>query len=249
MSTNWSTPKRNIIAGMLDLRKALAAGQNARLQRMANEDCAFPIKVRNSITDFRAYECSVGLLKTRQGIIDDPRMPAFEKYLALNYKACYGTEAAMKRYYETGKLSSDNFKGIGRSHLVRVEDMVRFFTVVKDDRAEMFRSQYLDEQTANQTHFYDHYRLKREHDIYTISRFKRKLWVVELLRDDKPKAVVPWTQRAFMTAINIIVFPFKFIPERRVMKMDEYKVVTYRIGAVTNGFSIDIHIPKKFSFN
>ena len=249
MSTSWTTPKRNIFAAMLDLRKALAAGQNARLIRMANEDCDFPIKVKNSITDFRAYEFSVGLLKTRRSIASDERMPAFEKYLALNYKACYGTQEAKDRYYETGKLSPDNFLGIGRSHLVKVEDMVRFLSITKDSRAEMFRSQYLDESTGDETHFFDIFRLGREHSVYTISRFKKKLWVVELLRDDKPKAVVPWAQRLFMSVITALVYPFKYIPERRVMHMDDYKIVTYRIGAVTNGYSVDIHITKKFSFN
>ena len=245
MNTNWTTPKRNILAGIWDLRSALAAGQNARLIRMANEDCKYPIKVRNSITDFRAYEFQVGLLKTRASIASDERMPAFLRYLSLNYKACYGTQKAVDRYYERGLLSPDNFKGIGRSHLVKVEDMVRFLSITGDkDRAEMFRSQYLDETTGNETHFYDHYRLKREHSVYTIQRFKRKVWVVELLKPDQ-KVKTPF----LIKILNAVLFPLKFIPKRSVLEMTEYKCVTYRIGAVTSGFSIEFHIPKKFSFN
>ena len=245
INTNWSSPKRNIFAAMLLLRTALAAGQNARLIRARNEDCKYPIKVKNSITDFRAYEFSVGLLRTRAGIISDERMPAFEKYLSLNYKTCYGTQEAVERYYETGYLCPDNFKGQGRSHLVAVKDMVHFLITTGDaDRAEMFRSQYFEESTGNETHFFDLYRLGKEHSIYTVSRFKHKLWVVELLKDDAPKTRIP----VLVYVLNFILYPLKYVPQKSVLKMNEYRCVTYRVGAVTNGFSIEFHIPKKFGF-
>ena len=246
---NWTTPKRNILAGIWDLRSALAAGMNAVLIRARNEDCSYPIKVRNSITDFRAYEFQVGLLKSRASIARDERMTAFEKHLSLNYKACYGTQEAVERYYEKGLLSPDNFKGVGRSHLVAVKDLIAFHACLPDkhskDYAKMFADQYYEEHTANETHFYDMYRLKREHSIYTISRFKRKVWTVELLRDNQPKARVPWAVKI----LNALCFPLKFIPKKSVLRMDEYKVVTFRIGAVTSGLSVEFHVPKKFSFN
>ena len=241
---NWTTPKKYMLPAMLDLRSALAAGENAKLIRACNEDCQHPIKVKNSITDFRAYECSVGLLKTRRSIADDERMPSFEKYLSLNYKQCFGTQEAMDRYYEKGLLSKDNFKGIGRAHLVAVKDMVRFFSIIKDDREEMFRSQYFGETTGDETHFFDIYRLGREHSVYTISRFKRKVWAVQLLRSDQPKARVPF----LIKILNVLLYPLKYIPTKSVLRMPEYKVVTFRVGAVTNGLSVDFHIPKKFGF-
>jgi len=250
-NTNWTTPKRNIFAALNDLRHALAAGQNARLIRARNEDCQHPIKVKNSITDFRAYEFSVGLLKTRKQIVIDPDMPEFLKYLSLNYKACYGTQQAVDRYYNTGKLSKDNFKGIGRSHLVKVEDLIAFHACLPDkfskDYAQMFKAQYLDDTRADETHFYDMYRLKREHSIYTISRFKRKVWVVELLRPDQ-KIKTSWLMLTSIGLLNAIMYPLKFIPTKSVLRMDEYKCVTFRIGAVTSGLAIEFHIPKKFSF-
>lgn len=248
INTNWTTPKRNIFAGMLDLRKALAAGYNARLIKIKNEDCQNPIKVKNSITDFRAYEFSVGLLKTRQGIIDDPRIEPFNKYLSLNYRNCYGTREAVDKYYKTGLLSTDNFKGVGVSHLVYVEDLVLFHTALPDkfskEYGEMFKHQYLDDNTKDETHFFDMYRLKKEHSIYTISRFKRKVWAVELLSDDKDKPKQPILFKIF----NTILHPLKYIPRRSVLKMPEYRVVTFRVGDVTHGYSIEINIPKKFSF-
>jgi len=252
MNTNWSTPKRNIFAAINDLRRALAAGHNARLIRARNEDCAFPIKVRNSITDFRAYEFSVGLIKTRNGILSDDRMEAFQKYLTLNYKNCYGSEEAVNRYYETGLLSKDNFRQVGRSHLVKVEDLVHFHACLPDkkskDIAQMYASQYFEGNTGDERHFFDHFRLKREHSIYTISRFKHRLWVVELLnKNDKP-ARIPWTHAAMLKTLQVLVYPLKYIPKRSVLKMDNYKLVTYRVGDVVNGIAIEFQIPKKFGF-
>jgi hypothetical protein len=94
MNTNWSSPSTNIFAGLNDLRKALAAGQNARLIRARNQDCAFPIRVRHHDTDFRNYEFQSGYVRSRNEILRDPNMTDFEKHLALNYKT----------YYTSGKL-------------------------------------------------------------------------------------------------------------------------------------------------
>jgi hypothetical protein len=43
-NTNWTSPKTNIFAGMNALRGALASGENAKLERYWNEDCAYPIR-------------------------------------------------------------------------------------------------------------------------------------------------------------------------------------------------------------
>lgn len=247
MNTNWTTPKRNIILVIWDLRSALAAGMNARLIRARNEDCAYPISVKNSITDFRAYEFSVGLMKTRNQIADDPRTEPFLKHLSLNYKNCYGTQEAVDRYYETGKLSMDNFKMQGRSHLVNVKDMVVFLTLMNDDRGKMFKEMYIDDDKANERHFYDHYRLKREHSPYTIKRFKRKVWVTELLKADQ-KIKLSWLMFTLIGLLNGMCYPLKFISRRHVLQMKKYKIITFRVGDVINGFAIEIHIPKKFGF-
>lgn len=248
MNTSWSSPKRNIIAALLLLRSALAAGQNARLIRMRNEDCAFPIREKHVDEDFRNFEFSSGHLSTRADIYNNTSMSEMEKYLSLEFKTCYGTEEAMLHYYETGLLSPDNFKGIGRSHLVKVRDMVHFLISTGDiERAEMFKHQYLTEEGSKERHFYDFYRYKHGSP-WATKKFKNKLWVVELLSKDEPKAKVPWA----VTILNIVLAPLffimKWIPRRSVLKMDDYKCVTFRVGDVTNGMSIEFHMPKKFSF-
>jgi hypothetical protein len=247
-NTHWSSPKRNILAGLNDLRKALASGYNAQLIRLANEDCSYPIKVKNSITDFKAYEFSIGLLKTRQQVQADLTMPEFEKYLTLNYKTCYGTQRAVDRYYDTGIITRGNFKGHGRSHLVAVKDLVRFHATQSNKKdkeyAKMFEDQYFGEDTAGEQHFFDIYRLKREHSVYTIKRFKKKLWVVDLIKDGQPKAKIP----VLVHVMNVLAYPLKFVPERSTLKMNEYRCVTFRIGDVIHGFSVEFHIPKRFAF-
>ena len=243
-NTNWSSPKTNIFAGTLTLISALQSGHNARLIRMKNEDCAFPIRVKRHDTDFRNYEFSSGHPSTREEILNEKHRTDFQKELTLNYKTCYGTDAAVKRYYEKGLLSSDNFKGMGRSHLVKVSDMVRFLTVTGDqERAEMFKRQYLTGEEANQKHFYDFYSYKHG-SLHIPKTFKRKVWVVELLSSGDEKANVP----VLAKIMNVLTYPLRFIPKRSVLKMDNYKLVSYSIGGVKNGYEIEFHIPKKFSF-
>jgi hypothetical protein len=245
MNTNWSSPKRNIIAGMLDLRSALAAGQNAILVKAFNEDCSYPIKEKIHDEDYRNYEFQSGYLSTRREICEDPNMDDFHKYLTLNFKTCYGTQEAVNRYYETGLLSKDNFKGMGVSHLVNIEDLIAFYNVIGNtELAELYRSQYYDDQTGDERHFFDFYRYKHGSP-WAIKKFKNKLWVIELLGKDKPKAKIPF----MVKVLNVVLHPLKYIPRRSVLRMPQYTNYTFRVGDVVNGFSIEFQIPKKFSFN
>lgn len=249
--TTWSSPKTNIITAANDLRKCLASGYKARLIRVLNEDCEHPILLdKDELSkDFREYEFSIGTLRTRAEIKADTSMSEFEKTLSLEYHACFGLEDAVKEYYETGVLSTDNFFGMGKSHLVKVSDMINFLQSSDDPKDHEWAKvweHYSDDEDAR--HFYDTFRLKSA-QYRTPRTFKHKLWAVEML-DQKSEEVYqqPAALRALMTLIKIIVTPLKFIPERRVMDMGQYKWVNFRIGDVTNGYSIDIHIPKKFSF-
>jgi len=248
INTNWSTPNTNIFAAMLNLRTALTSGYNARLIKMKNEDCAYPIKEKFDDKDFRNYKFSSGHLANRKTIFDDKYYSEFQKYLALNYKTCYGTQKAIDKYYKKGLLSPDNFKGIGISHLVNISDMIHFLVSTGDnDRAEMFKHQYFSIEGAKEMHLYDFYTYKNNSP-YIIKKFKHKLWVVELLEKDEPKAKTPW----LISIMNIILIPIyfiiKFIPKRDILKMKEYTKYKFRIGGIVNGFAIEFQIPKKFSF-
>jgi hypothetical protein len=254
MNTHWTSPKKNFLAGMNDLRHCLASGYNARLIRARNEDCAHPLTVKNRYSDFRCYEFAYGTLSTKNEILASTTMDDFEKELSLNYKACFGTEEAMNRYYETGVLSNDNFKGMGRSHLVKVSDMVEFFEKNNFEsggdmeRAKMFKEQYITGEQANNRHFWDFFRLKNGYNHWNVIHFKHKLWVVEMLDKNEPKAKLPVTARIVIGIINVLTYPLKFIPRKSVLKMDEYTDYTFRIGSVRKGFSVQFQIPKKFSF-
>lgn len=249
MNTSYSSPKTNIFAALLLLRSALAYGTNARLVKLRNEDCAFPIKEKRVDEDFRNYEFSSGHLSTREDIYNNTSMSEMDKYLSLEFKACYGTEEAVNRYYETGLLSPDNFKGMGRCHLVKIRDMVHFLISTGDtERAEMFKHQYLTEAGGRERHFYDFYRYKHGSP-WAIKKFKRKLWVVETLSKDEPRAKVPVVLIIMNAVLSPVYFVMKYIPRRSVLKMDNYKCVTYRVGDVTNGFAVEFHIPRRFGFN
>jgi hypothetical protein len=244
MNTNWSTPNRNFFAGINNLRKALASNYNARLVKANNEDCEYPIKEKNYNLNFKNYEFNYGTSKTRQDIIDDKLMSDFDKYLTLNYITCYGTQEAKDTYYKTGLLSKDNDKGVGVSHLIKVSDLVAFlYSINETNRAKTLKEQYLTLETSGENHFYDFYTLQSGSE-YVPKKFKNKVWVVELLDDDKPKTKIPFLVHVF----NVLSYPLKYVPQKSVLNMDDYKCVTYRIGDVVNGYSLEFHIPKKFNF-
>jgi len=244
MNTNWSSPKTNALAGINCLRKALASGENVRLVRTRNEECSYPIKVKQHDTDFRNYESYIGYGASIDSIMADTSMSDFEKHLSLNYVNCFGTPEAVKEYYTSGLLSPDNNKGMGVSHLVKAEDLIRFMVVTGDSRAAMYKRQYAAPEYSSVTHMYNFYKYKHG-SLWLVKKFKRKLWVVELLGDDKPKPRTP----VLVKVLNVMAYPLKWIPERNVLRMDEYKCVRFRWGSVINGFAIEFHVPKKFSFN
>ena len=74
--------------------------------------------------------------------------------------------------------------------------------------------------------------------------FKKKVWVVVLYYNHK-KYRVPF----LVHVLNVLAWPLKFVPKRSVLKMDKYKIITYRIGGIQNGYSLEFGVPKKFSFN
>lgn len=242
-NTNWSSPKTNIVSALLDLRKALAAGYKAKLVRARNEDCDHPIKEKNQDSDFRNYEHSIGYGSSINKIMADESRTEFEKYLTLNYVSVFGSEEAMKRYYETGVVGADNFKNMGRNHLVKVDDLIAYFKSVNDNRANLYERQYRAPEHVNDVvHMFDFFRYKHGSP-YAIKKFKQKLWVVQLDGKDET-ASLP----VVIKVLNFLMYPLKFVPQMSVLRMPEYKLVSYRVGAVVNGFKVEFQIPKKFSF-
>lgn len=159
--------------------------------------------------------------------------------MMINYCGVFGTDEAIKNYRETGKFTKDNIKGIGRWYIAKRQDVINY--LIKDgdeDRAACF------DLNNSQKHFVDNFHIKPECD-RTPKKFKSKLWVVEMLKDSEPKTKTP----LLVKLITVAVYPLKWIPRKRTLNMGNYKTVKYQWGDVINGFSVEFHIPKKFSFN
>ncbi|MBN1183460.1 MAG: hypothetical protein JXB49_14300 [Bacteroidales bacterium] len=253
MSTNWSTPKTNIFAGINELRHALAYGCKARLIRLWNEDCQYPITEKHQDTDFRNYGFRIGYISSVNEIKNNPNMGEFEKHLSLNYVSCYGTPEAVKKYYKTGELSEDNFKGAGVNHLVQVDELIKFYGQFTEsggdiERANMYERQYRAPEHANDNRFFFDFYSYKHGSQYATKKFKHKLWVVELLDSEEEQPKLPVITRILMSIITALVYPLKYIPRKSVLHMPEYTNYSYRIGDVIHGFSVEFQIPKKFSF-
>lgn len=242
MNLCWTTPKRNIFKAVGDLRRALSSGRRAKLVRARNKDCEFPIKTRNDSRDFRDFEFQVGYASCRDTINARTDLSDFEKHLALNYHTCYGTPEAREHYYKTGQLQPDNDKGVGTSHLVLVQDFVDFLDGEgQHSRANMFRRQYLTPGYDSICHLYQFFRLKRDIDYWNIPDLK--VWAIATPDADETVKTGP-----LLSILNFVLKPLKWIPEKDVLDMGDYKNVTYRVGSVMNGFAVEFHVPKKFSF-
>ena len=222
----------------------MQAGQHAVLIRARNEDCSHPIRVKQHDLDFRNYKFNIGYCSSVNKIKADPNLSDFEKHLSLNYISMFGSEEAMLHYYSTGELSEGNFKNVGRSHLVNVDDYIKWLEDHKEyQRAQMYSRQYRSpEHVHDTTYLFDFYRPEHRTE-FSVKTFKNKLWVVELL-DKDTEVKVP----LMVKILNVILYPLKYIPKKSVLRMPEYKVVTFRVGDVIHGFSIDFQVPKKFSF-
>ena len=241
MKTNFSRPTTNIFAGLNQLRHALAYGMRVKLIRIDNADCTHPILNKQQDQDFRNYEFSSGHAAARTTINADKGMSDFQKHLSLNYVNCYGTQEAVDNYYKTGVVVPDNHLGIGVSHLVLATDLITMMLENQDkQRADRYQRQYTSIGFDDFLYFYDFYRYKHDSP-YAIRKFKRKVWAVaELETGDKVSRAVK--------VFNFIIKPLQLIPSRDVLKMGDYKVITYRVGSIKHGYSMELTIPKKFSF-
>ena len=244
--TTWSGPKTNIFSAVWNLKQALSSGRKTRLIKVRNEECQYPIKVRNANLDFRTYKFYLGYPETYNNILNSNRSD-FDKHLSLNYVSAFGTEEAINTYYETGYLSKNNFHGIGKSHLVKVVDIIDYLAKNKDDKAKIYFDQYLNPDTRDTKFFFDFF-TKEHGNEWEIKYFNRKLWVVQLLDNEDVNYKMPTVIKILNAVISPVIYLIKFIPKKNVLQMPEYKCVTFRIGDVTNGYAVEFHIPKKFNF-
>jgi hypothetical protein len=252
-NTHWSSPSTSLFAGLLSLRSALASGHNAELIRLNNEECEHPLMKKDDpkAVDFRGYKFQIGYQSTYNKILEGKESP-WNQELTLNYISVFDTEEAIEKYYETGILTNDNLKGIGRNHLVKVDDLIEHYSKQPasdkwaHQRAASLYAQYRDPATRDQRFFYDFF-LKERGNEWLVKKFKHKLWVVNLLDENDPKEP-PLALRILNVLIKPLYFFMKYIPTKSVLRMKEYTDVTYRIGGVVNGFSVKFQIPKVFSF-
>ena len=128
----------------------------------------------------------------------------------------------------------------------RVDDLIAFYEKTGEyQRAEMYRRQYRAPEHVNDVcHFFDFFHYKHGSP-YAIENFKHKLWVVALLDVEEKQPRIP----LMVHVLNFLAYPLKYIPQRSVLRMPEYTNYTYRVGGVTNGYSVEFQVPKKFSFN
>lgn len=228
--TNWTEATRNPFKAISSLISCLQAGRNAWLELQENGNQEYPLreKLIKESTDPCAWDCACQPFaqdweERKEVILTSDSYSPMQKKFMTEYTSVFGSQEQYDNYLKTGDA---DFRGIGRQYLIKYDDLAR-------KRKEQGIA------LSPKTRFYPMVSLK--------SRNKRPLIKGKVLvvcyNNDKVKT--PW----WVSLINIVLYPFRFIPKRTVLRMPEYNVYTFRIGSVVNGFCIDIHLPKKFSFS
>lgn len=125
--TNWSEATTSYSAALAGLISAIEAGKNAWIEVRKNGEQDYPIMVPNpKLNHPRAWTMSYSIPRNRTVLENHKFINNTEKDLTLNYTVAFGTQEAIDRYYETGILTSDNFRGMGICHAVKIEDAIEY---------------------------------------------------------------------------------------------------------------------------
>ena len=96
------------------------------------------------------------------------------------------------------------------------------------------------------TYWYDHF-VSKSNNQFTPKQYKHKLWVVQLLKTNEPKPNNSKSFNSIIKIINLLSYPLMYIPKKTTLQMPTYKLITFRLGSLTNGYKIEFQLPKKFN--
>jgi hypothetical protein len=227
-NTNWSQATFNPFVAFLKLVSCLRAGHNAWIERQENGKQDFPLTEKNpDLYDIKNWKSSGAYFVPdwqveKERIENDKNKHPFEKKMMLEYTTAFGTEEEYQHYLNTGEVK---FRGMGRQFFVKHDDLVKTREsegISMNDKTRFVLMVSPVEQWKR------------------VVKTNRKVYVV-CWNNEKSKLPL------WFKMWNALVYPFKFIPTRSVLRMDEYTLYTFRIGDVRHGYSVQFHIPKKFS--
>lgn len=198
----------------------LKYGYKCRLAVERNAHSGSPIKVVNPVLD-DPFNWRSTYAVLRNGEISHNFLNETEKDLTENWTTLFGTKEAIEHYKKTGKLTDDAF-GKGKAFPARIDD------------ASKYRKDGYDYR-----HWVSYWSPIDGIQVWVPKKLIFPVFTVYTYRDAVP---------ANIKFLNILLYPFRFIPSYHKLKMDEYTKHTFRIGSVMKGFSVEFQIPLKFSF-
>lgn len=229
-STTYTTATQNPFKAFRSLISALQSGYDAVILRRENDaKLSFPIKITHDYKDIDSF-VSTGSYFTNnwekvKKQIEESDLHPIIKDLKLNYTTAFGSEEEYKNYLKTGKVY---FTGMGKCFFIKYKDLIE--TRKEENLA-------LNEKTRFVLTI-----VPKTGKYYEIKKLKRKVFVIGI------KSTENFNLPIWFKIYRVLVYPFRLIPSKSILNMPEYKKITYRIGGVVNGFTLDLHIPKKFSF-
>ena len=98
----------------------------------------------------------------------------------------------------------------------------------------------LSKDTSYDPQPYSFYKPKDGIPFYIPRELPKKVFVVHC---NKSRKNVPWWVKGFAAT----TYPLRFIPKKDMRKMSKKTCYSLRVGSLSNGISLEFHIPKKFS--
>jgi hypothetical protein len=125
--TGWTEATTDVNKALIGLISCLESGYNAWLEIRKNGDQDFPIKISNPVLNKpENWTMSYGIPRPKDNFANERFLNETEKDLTLNWIAVFGEKEAADNYYKTGKVSKENFKGMGYCHAVKIEDANKY---------------------------------------------------------------------------------------------------------------------------
>ena len=89
---------------------------------------------------------------------------------------------------------------------------------------------------------------KKAESVFFYTHWKPKQGIPYYIPDNIGKVWVIKMENKKVNLITKILYLLKWIPRKSILNIGNCKNITFRIGSISNGYSVEIQIPKKFSF-
>jgi len=225
----WSQATTNIFKAIRDLIQAMKHCPDSYLAYIPNAEAGFPNKITNPLLD-DPFNWTMNYGVQNPPGEDEIYINDTQKDLTLNWVASFGIKRSITRYRRYGILDKGLVKGMGTCFPLRKSDFLKLRTDLEPD-FNLWTTHW--KPLDGIEYWVPNPKVKRVYVVTNPGELdscrQKPSWAAILLT-----LTLRWT---------------KYLPVKSVLRMPEYRNITFRWGDVTHGRSIEFHIPKVFRWS